>query len=189
MYNYECATLCVINEQGSVLVFLDAHVGVTDGWLPPLLTAIADDRSVIATPHVNWIEPSDFAYREIEYSSRAFIGLNWFLNFTWYTPGTLNAYKTNPKDCQLFANQPNSFGVFQVTHSGTRNPPYPRQPNATHSNRNANRLRHCGGPRLFLRNRFVRCEYGNLGWRKSGNGSASMDFTCIYHHKTSNLAV
>lgn len=70
-------------SQGSVLIFLDAHVEVTGGWLQPLLTSIANDRSTIATPHINWIEPRDFSYIEIAYSTGSFIGLNWFLNFTW----------------------------------------------------------------------------------------------------------
>lgn len=74
---------CVRNLQGSVLIFLDAHIEVTDGWLLPLLSAIANDRSTVATPHINWIKPNDFSYVDFAYSTHSFIGLNWFLNFTW----------------------------------------------------------------------------------------------------------
>lgn len=69
--------------QGSTLIFLDAHIEVTNGWLQPLLTNIANDRSTIATPHINWIEPRDISYLEIAYATKGFIGFDWFLNFTW----------------------------------------------------------------------------------------------------------
>lgn len=75
--------ICFRNLQGSVLIFLDAHIEVTDGWLPPLLSAIGNDRSTVATPQINWIEPKDFSYKDLSYSTQRFIGLNWFLNFTW----------------------------------------------------------------------------------------------------------
>lgn len=48
--------------QGSVLVFLDAHIEVTEGWLQPLLANIANDRSLVAVPHIDYIVPTDMSY-------------------------------------------------------------------------------------------------------------------------------
>lgn len=76
-------TFSPIELQGSILVFLDAHVEVTDGWLQPLLTTIANDRSVIASPHVNRIDPNNFSYSSIPVETNGYIGLDWTLNFTW----------------------------------------------------------------------------------------------------------
>lgn len=39
---------------GSVLVFLDAHCEVSPGWLTPMLAEIANDRTRVIVPVIQW---------------------------------------------------------------------------------------------------------------------------------------
>lgn len=49
-------------QQGSILLFLDAHIEATKGWLEPLVARIANDRSVVAVPMADAINAEDMAY-------------------------------------------------------------------------------------------------------------------------------
>lgn len=66
--------------QGSVLTFLDAHIECTKGWLQPLLSRIANDRSVAAVPLIDYIGVDDMRYNEKEMLIN---GLHWSLQFDW----------------------------------------------------------------------------------------------------------
>ncbi len=44
------------------MAFLDAHVEVNRGWLEPLLSAVATDRTMMAVPHVDRINPWQITY-------------------------------------------------------------------------------------------------------------------------------
>lgn len=48
---------------GEILVFLDAHVEVGYGWLPPLLTPILRDRRTVTAPILDFIHEYTWAYR------------------------------------------------------------------------------------------------------------------------------
>lgn len=61
-------------RQGNVLVFLDSHVECTDGWLEPLLSRIASDRSVVAVPHIDSISAKTMAYRR---TNLKIFGFDW----------------------------------------------------------------------------------------------------------------
>ncbi len=50
----------------SVLIFLDAHVEATSGWLVPLLSLIAGDRTRVALPVVDDLSDETFAYLPTE---------------------------------------------------------------------------------------------------------------------------
>ncbi|XP_031627251.1 polypeptide N-acetylgalactosaminyltransferase 13-like [Contarinia nasturtii] len=65
---------------GNVLIFLDAHIECTEGWLQPILSRIASDRSVVTVPLIDSISSNDMSH----YASGLFIhGLRWYLIFTW----------------------------------------------------------------------------------------------------------
>ncbi|KAH8405071.1 hypothetical protein KR222_010787 [Zaprionus bogoriensis] len=49
--------------RADVLVFLDAHVEVTRGWLPPLLAPLLERNRTCTTPVVDTIDYETFAYR------------------------------------------------------------------------------------------------------------------------------
>lgn len=68
--------------QGRVLIFLDAHMECVKGWIEPLLSRIANDRSVIAVPLIDSISSDNLQYQANE---ETFInGFSWDLSFDWY---------------------------------------------------------------------------------------------------------
>ena len=50
-----------------VLVFLDAHVEVNEGWVEPLLELIRADRTTLAVPRVDAIDPLTLSYSAWNY--------------------------------------------------------------------------------------------------------------------------
>ena len=71
--------------EGHVLVFLDAHCETTQGWLTPLLSRIAEDRSAVVCPVIDIINDDTFAY--VKSFSLHWGGFNWELHFRWFTMG------------------------------------------------------------------------------------------------------
>lgn len=65
---------------GDVLVFMDAHCECHPGWLEPLLSRIADDRSRVVSPVIDVID-----WKTLQYSaSKLQRGvLDWKLDFQW----------------------------------------------------------------------------------------------------------
>lgn len=63
-------------------MFLDANVEVNDGWLEPLLSRIASDRSVVAVPRVDHINFYNLTYEE--FNRTAIYGIGWNLHHYEY---------------------------------------------------------------------------------------------------------
>lgn len=68
--------------KGKILLFLDAHVEVTDGWLEPLVSRVAEDRKRVVAPIIDVISDETFEY--VTASETTWGGFNWHLNFRWY---------------------------------------------------------------------------------------------------------
>lgn len=64
-----------------MIAFLDAHVECNDGWLEPLLAAVAEDRTVLATPVGDFITYDTFSVYADERSMYGII--NWGFTFNW----------------------------------------------------------------------------------------------------------
>ena len=70
---------------GQVLVFLDAHMEATTGWLVPLLSEISLDRTRVILPVIDNIDSQTFEYTRVE-NVRMRGGLNWKLRHVWLEP-------------------------------------------------------------------------------------------------------
>ncbi|CAJ0598701.1 unnamed protein product [Cylicocyclus nassatus] len=68
--------------RGRILLFLDAHVEVTHGWLEPLVDRVVGDRKRVVAPIIDVISDDTFEY--VTASETTWGGFNWHLNFRWY---------------------------------------------------------------------------------------------------------
>ncbi|XP_014645269.1 PREDICTED: polypeptide N-acetylgalactosaminyltransferase 15 isoform X2 [Ceratotherium simum simum] len=66
---------------GDVLVFMDSHCECHPGWLEPLLSRIAGDRSRVVSPVIDVIDWKTFQYYPSKDLQRG--GLDWKLAFHW----------------------------------------------------------------------------------------------------------
>ncbi|XP_008566386.1 PREDICTED: polypeptide N-acetylgalactosaminyltransferase 15 [Galeopterus variegatus] len=66
---------------GDVLVFMDAHCECHPGWLEPLLSRIAGDRSRVVSPVIDVIDWKTFQYYPSKDLQRGV--LDWELDFHW----------------------------------------------------------------------------------------------------------
>uniref|UniRef100_A0A1B6DK05 Polypeptide N-acetylgalactosaminyltransferase n=1 Tax=Clastoptera arizonana TaxID=38151 RepID=A0A1B6DK05_9HEMI len=76
------------HSTGQVLVFLDSHIEVNEGWLEPMLDRIATNNKSVVTPIIDIINADTF-----EYTASPLVrgGFNWGLHFKWesFPVGTL----------------------------------------------------------------------------------------------------
>ncbi|UJR23007.1 hypothetical protein I4U23_026033 [Adineta vaga] len=70
--------------QGDVIIFLDSHIEVTEGWLEPLLHPISRNRTVVITPLIDTVDEITFKYIPNKPNSIAVGGFNWDLQFSWH---------------------------------------------------------------------------------------------------------
>lgn len=65
---------------GEVLVFLDSHCEVNEGWIEPLLYEIVNKTNVVVSPVIDTIHPDTFEYRSAGIKRG---GFNWAMYFGW----------------------------------------------------------------------------------------------------------
>ncbi|XP_076748570.1 polypeptide N-acetylgalactosaminyltransferase 35A [Xylocopa sonorina] len=65
---------------GEVLIFLDSHIEVNKKWIEPLLSRIANSKTITAMPVIDIINADTF-----QYTSSPLVrgGFNWGLHFKW----------------------------------------------------------------------------------------------------------
>ncbi|XP_028403042.1 polypeptide N-acetylgalactosaminyltransferase 10-like [Dendronephthya gigantea] len=51
------------NARGDVVIVLDSHCEVNQGWLPPLLAPISEDEHVVTCPIIDFIDHDTFQYK------------------------------------------------------------------------------------------------------------------------------
>jgi hypothetical protein len=67
---------------GDVIVFLDAHIEATDGWLEPLLARIKEKRTAILCPTIDGISKDTLSYQASQYTTSWGI-FGWSMFFNW----------------------------------------------------------------------------------------------------------
>eukprot|EP00051_Salpingoeca_urceolata_P007392 m.97368 g.97368 ORF g.97368 m.97368 type:complete len:175 (-) comp15219_c0_seq4:807-1331(-) len=65
---------------GDVLIYLDSHCEVNDGWIEPLLDRIKRDRTTVAMPIIDAIEAHTFEVRTAILQRGV---ISWGLHFYW----------------------------------------------------------------------------------------------------------
>lgn len=73
---------CCVLTQGQVITFMDSHCECAEGWLEPLLSRIALDRTTVVCPSIDVISDKTFKYMTA--SDNTWGGFNWKLNFRWF---------------------------------------------------------------------------------------------------------
>ncbi|XP_064614013.1 polypeptide N-acetylgalactosaminyltransferase 11-like [Liolophura sinensis] len=93
---------------GEVLIFLDSHCEVTEGWATPMLSRIQEDRTVVVLPIIDVITAETF-----EYTASPLVrgGFNWGLHFRWdpLPQALTNQQKTEPIESPTMAG-----GLFAI---------------------------------------------------------------------------
>lgn len=65
-----------------VIIFLDAHIEVSDGWMEPLLHELNVERATVISPVIDVINEQSFKYQFVNTVLGSF---TWKLSFTWTT--------------------------------------------------------------------------------------------------------
>ncbi|CAI5446693.1 unnamed protein product [Caenorhabditis angaria] len=69
--------------RGPVLVFLDSHCEVNEGWLPPMLEQIKEQRTRVVCPIIDIIDAHSMRYIGSPVCTG---GVNWAMTFKWDYP-------------------------------------------------------------------------------------------------------
>ncbi|KAK7075733.1 polypeptide N-acetylgalactosaminyltransferase, partial [Halocaridina rubra] len=98
--------------KGKVLTFLDAHCEATEGWLEPLLSRIAGDRTRVVCPIIDIIHDDTFQYvRSFELHWGAF---NWNLHFRWYALGQREMEHRRKDVTEAYRTPAMAGGLFSI---------------------------------------------------------------------------
>ncbi|XP_076046369.1 polypeptide N-acetylgalactosaminyltransferase 1-like [Oratosquilla oratoria] len=98
--------------QGDTLTFLDAHCEATTGWLEPLLSGIAEDRTRVVCPIIDIINDDNFQYvRSFELHWGAF---NWNLHFRWYALGHREVDQRKKDTTKAYRTPAMAGGLFSI---------------------------------------------------------------------------
>lgn len=75
-----------VNAEGPALVFMDAHIEVTEGWLEPLLEPIAKNPNTTTLPTVSNLDRETLEFKYIINQKTFYVGgLGWEMSYEWKT--------------------------------------------------------------------------------------------------------
>lgn len=73
-----------VNAEGPALVFMDAHIEVTAGWLEPLIDPIARNPNATTLPVVDGLDADTFEYKYNPDPTTYMVGgFRWNLIYKW----------------------------------------------------------------------------------------------------------
>lgn len=97
---------------GDVLTFLDAHCECSEGWLPPLLSRIKENRRKVVCPVIDIISDDNFGYvKSAEFHWGAF---NWQLHFRWYQISDKEIERRRKDPAKPFRTPAMAGGLFSI---------------------------------------------------------------------------
>jgi polypeptide N-acetylgalactosaminyltransferase len=105
--------LGAVNSQGPALIFMDAHIEVTHGWLEPLLDRLAFNKNITA---ISSVETLNYDTLQVTYhrdpSRIPVTGFDWNLIFNWkQPPKSEHERRGNPNEPIV---SPTMLGAFFV---------------------------------------------------------------------------
>ncbi|XP_046545103.1 N-acetylgalactosaminyltransferase 7-like isoform X1 [Haliotis rubra] len=98
---------------GDVVIFLDAHCECSPNWLPPLLTRIAYDRTIMAAPVVDGIDWTSYEYRSSYNSKHHRGGFEWGF-FYKEDPVPQKELDKRQHDTEPYWSATNAGGLFAI---------------------------------------------------------------------------
>lgn len=102
-----------VNSEGPALVFMDAHIEVTEGWLEPLLDRLAINKNTTAISVVDTLDMETLEYRYRKDPNQIPVtGFDWNLMFNWKAiPESERKRRKNPNEPVY---SPTMLGAFFV---------------------------------------------------------------------------
>lgn len=80
---------------GDVIIFLDAHIEATEGWLEPLLARIKEKPSAVVCPIIDNIDARTLAYNQAKIDQYGVF--SWDLLFRWGSiPDRISSKRKSP---------------------------------------------------------------------------------------------
>lgn len=100
-----------VNSEGPALIFMDAHVEVTPGWIEPLLDRLAINPNATSISVMDTINFDTFEYRYRPDPRQVLVtGFDWNLMFNWKSvPEEEMKRRSNPNEP---VNSPTMLGAF-----------------------------------------------------------------------------
>ncbi|KAK6165372.1 hypothetical protein SNE40_022312 [Patella caerulea] len=85
---------------GDVITYLDSHCECAEGWLEPLLSRVAENRTYVVWPLIDEIEKTTFEFRYSTISAGIQVGrFNWNMEFRWmYMPDYISNKRKTKTD-------------------------------------------------------------------------------------------
>lgn len=97
---------------GQVVVFMDAHCECNQGWLPPLLSRIVENRQTIACPAIDIIYDETFEYKKI--SEGYYGGFDHNVAFKWELMSPKEQQRRNHDDSEPIKSPTMAGGLFAM---------------------------------------------------------------------------
>ncbi|PIC19303.1 hypothetical protein B9Z55_024899 [Caenorhabditis nigoni] len=98
--------------KGPILLFLDSHIEVSEGWLEPLISRVADDRTRIVAPIIDNISDEDFGFSTGRIDLWG--GFSWILSFKWFDMNETDAQKLIAKKAEPIRTPTIAGGLFAI---------------------------------------------------------------------------
>uniref|UniRef100_F6VV46 Polypeptide N-acetylgalactosaminyltransferase n=1 Tax=Ciona intestinalis TaxID=7719 RepID=F6VV46_CIOIN len=99
---------------GDVIAFLDSHCECYEGWAEPLLDRISRDRTVVALPVMEIINPDNFKFTMTPMQRIQRGGFDWTLTYRWIPPHRDRFLNPTMDMTQPVTSPTMSGGVFAI---------------------------------------------------------------------------
>lgn len=104
--------LGVERATSQTIVFMDAHCECNQGWLPPLLARIAENRQTVASPLIDVLHDETFEYRKVTEGYYGGFDIN--IAFKWEVMSKKEKKRRNYDDSEPIRTPTIAGGLFAI---------------------------------------------------------------------------